>query len=342
MLGRQSWRLAADSLYLARYLLIHPDILDVRSCSLRALVCRFMSGWIKWEKDLETDPRFVRLVRQLRNACYASVTYGSNQPVSTALPPALANTLTIGCLTKFWSYADTHIRADDTLDLGADDIDDLVGVPGFAAAMPEDWLRVIDHQHVELPGYQDHNGVAAKKAALAQKRMDRKRTRDRHAHVTQERNGCVTSASLDQTKPDQTRPTEDTAAEPPVHKIAGRVPRETDPDWFLDFKLAYPNRAGDQGWRKAIKAANARIGEGHTPTEFLEGARRYARFCEGSGKLGTEYVKQAATFLGPDKPFLLPWNAPASRGDNRLNANLSAAQEFMRRTDRNERMEAQT
>ena len=89
------------------------------------------------------------------------------------------------------------------------------------------------------------------------------------------------------------------------------VPRETDLDWWLDFKLAYPHRAGDQGWRRAQKAANARQSEGHAPDEFLAGAKRYAAFCEATGKTGTEYVKQAASFLGPEKPFLEPWTIPA-------------------------------
>ena len=91
---------------------------------------------------------------------------------------------------------------------------------------------------------------------------------------------------------------------------ARNVSRETDPEWFLEFKLAYPDRAGDQGWRKASKAANARFAEGHTPAELIAGARRYAAFIEATGKSATEYVKQAATFLGPDKPFLLPWKPP--------------------------------
>jgi hypothetical protein len=89
------------------------------------------------------------------------------------------------------------------------------------------------------------------------------------------------------------------------------VSRETpQAEWFLEFKLAYPARSGDQGWRKALRAANARISEGHTIAEFLCGARRYSAFCEATKKIGSEYVKQACTFLGPDKPFLLPWNLP--------------------------------
>lgn len=164
-----------------------------------------MSGWIKWEKDLETDPRFIRLVRSVRNACVT----GALQDV---LPANAIVSLTMGCLMKFWSYADTHIRADDTLDLGVEDIDELVGLPGFAQAMPDDWLVSLGESQVELPGYQEHNGVEAKKRDLAQKRMANKRARDRHGSGEQKRNASermrnasVTTASLDQTRPDQTK-----------------------------------------------------------------------------------------------------------------------------------------
>lgn len=98
-----------------------------------------------------------------------------------------------------------------------------------------------------------------------------------------------------------------TASSTPTLRV---VSRETEAEWFLDFKLAYPNRTGDQGWRKAQKAARARMAEGHTADEMVEGARRYAAFCEATGKIGTEYVKQAATFLGPDKGFMQPWTLP--------------------------------
>lgn len=106
-----------------------------------------------------------------------------------------------------------------------------------------------------------------------------------------------------------------------------------EPEWFSEFKAVYPPRAGDQGWRKAMKAGQARIGEGHLPAELTDGARRYAEFCRSTQKIGTEFVKQAATFLGPDKSFLQPWHQPSTKADIRLAGNLSAAQEFMRRTE---------
>lgn len=123
------------------------------------------------------------------------------------------------------------------------------------------------------------------------------------------------------------------AAPPPAKPVRAKVSRESLADWLLDFKVAYPERAGDQGWRKAQRAGNARLAEGHTPRELIDGARRYAEYCRATGKVGTEYVKQAATFLGPDKSFLDPWTPPATKADNRLAANLAAADQFMRRTE---------
>ncbi len=255
-----------------------------------------MSGWVKWEKDIESDPRFLRMVRALR------VTHMRDGSV-TDVPNIV--TLACGALIRFWSYTDSHIRSDDTLDLGSAEIDDLVGLRGFTESMPADWLRIIDEHSVELPGYQEHNGVEAKKRDLAQKRQERKRTRER---VTPPRDMSVTGALPDQTRPDQTKEKTSAAARP-VRKASRGTQIETD-DWFLNFKLAFPDRSGSQPWKRARNAANARIAEGHTPEEFLAGAKRYAEFVTETKKANTEFVMQAATFLGPDKQFLLPWTVP--------------------------------
>ena len=107
------------------------------------------------------------------------------------------------------------------------------------------------------------------------------------------------------------------------------VPRATSPQWFLDFKLIYPNRAGDPNWSGGLRAANARMAEGHTIDEFMAGAARYAKFCAATGKVGTEIVQQASRFLGPGKPFLLPWNPPANKAEARLNTNISEMDKFL-------------
>lgn len=107
------------------------------------------------------------------------------------------------------------------------------------------------------------------------------------------------------------------------------TPTSDEPAWFGEFKSAYPPRAGDQGWRRAHKAARARQSEGHSPDEIIAGARRYAAFVEATGKRGTEYVKQACSFLGPDKPFLLPWTPPPSKAQVRQDKNLEASMAWL-------------
>lgn len=85
-------------------------------------------------------------------------------------------------------------------------------------------------------------------------------------------------------------------------------------DGFEEFWNTYPQRAGNNPKHRALKAYAVRIAEGHAPAEFLEGVGRYAAFVRATGKEGTEFVLQAATFLGPDKPFLMPWTGANGAG----------------------------
>jgi hypothetical protein len=86
------------------------------------------------------------------------------------------------------------------------------------------------------------------------------------------------------------------------------------PDGFEIFWTAYPKRAGNNPKDKAAQAYKARVAEGHTPAEILDGAGRYAAFCRQTGKEGTEFVMQAKTFLGPSKGFAQDWVGPAPGG----------------------------
>lgn len=93
---------------------------------------------------------------------------------------------------------------------------------------------------------------------------------------------------------------------------AQRVPRGTqwDEDQWLNFKLAYPPRGGGQPWTRAVRAGRARLAAGATWEQIIQGAERYAKYCEAAGKVGTEIVMHASTFLGPDKRYLEDWDVP--------------------------------
>lgn len=275
-----------------------------------------MSGWIKLEKDLREDVRVKRMARELVPRCNACALH--------------AVTLVLGGLVQLWMHADTFARDDDTLEITAAEIDELTGIEGFAELIPQDWLEVLDATRVKLPDFQKHNGSEAKRKAQTAKRVSKHRALHSNGVALRETNTCNAQALPDQTRPDQIRPDQKktrTAAAPPRAELA-------ELGWFDEFKSAYPRRGGDQGWSRALRAAHARIAEGHAPAEFLEGAKRYAEYCAATQNIGTQFVKQASSFLGPDKPFLQPWIAPASRAEVRLNGNLSAAAEFLKRTDK--------
>jgi hypothetical protein len=278
-----------------------------------------VSGWIKLEKDLREDLRVKRIAGQLIKCGVC------NAP---ALRPAVAVTLVLGALAQLWMHADSFAREDDTLDITRHEIDELTGIQGFAQFLPADWLEILDSERVKLPGFQEHNGTTAKRKDQTAKRVSKHRAAKRNASPLPTTTPCNAPALPDQTKtrPDQTKKEEPT-------KVATRPRVVVEPPEFLRLKLAYPRRAGSQPWPRALQAINARLREGHSWDEILDGARRYADFCSATGKVGTEHVQQAARFCGPGKEFLQPWSLPATKADTRLTGNLSAAEEFMRRTE---------
>lgn len=73
--------------------------------------------------------------------------------------------------------------------------------------------------------------------------------------------------------------------------------------------LKFPKRPGNNK-KKAYKAWCARLKEGVVVEEMEQGLDRYIRFCEDTSKVGTEYVKMAATFFGPDNHYEALWETP--------------------------------
>ncbi len=83
-----------------------------------------------------------------------------------------------------------------------------------------------------------------------------------------------------------------------------------DESRLAELKAGYPKRVGSQPWKKAMKAAHARMASHTTWPEIIDGVRRYAEFCRSQGKTDTEFVMMAATFCGPDEHFKEPWTCP--------------------------------
>ncbi len=103
--------------------------------------------------------------------------------------------------------------------------------------------------------------------------------------------------------------------------------RRKYPNEFETAWAAYPRRAGGNPKRLAFKAWSKRVRDGASSGEILAGVERYARYCKATGKEGTEYVKHAATFFGPEEYFREPWVLPsASREGGPRDAYLKPAE----------------
>lgn len=154
----------------------------------------------------------------------------------------------------------------------------------------------------------------------------------------------VADTSPPETREDPTRPAE-TRADPPSNTNTNTNPSPTEKVGYIraaaeDFDAdmlglrdVYPRRAGSQNWPGAASAIRARLREGSTWNQILDGAKRYDEFCRATNKAGSEYVMMASTFVGPSKYYLEEWQPPPTKSQSRTAANVSAAQEFLLKTD---------
>lgn len=92
-------------------------------------------------------------------------------------------------------------------------------------------------------------------------------------------------------------------------------------DYPSDFEAvweAYPARAGANK-RATYRAWLARIKAGVSPAALLAGAERYAAYVKAE-RTQERFIKQPATFFGPDEHYALPWlpsrGAPARASVN--------------------------
>lgn len=163
-----------------------------------------------------------------------------------------------------------------------------------------------------VTAWEKYNGAAIRRAKAARERTRAWRAGNEPTHGshnsthTDTHNGAVPvcRTGQDRTVPDQTK------SKLPLPRKAA----ERDGDAKFDALWAlYPKRAGGNPKPAALKTYRARLAAGVTHDELAAGLVRYAAFCAATGKVGTEYVKQAATFFGPsDEAWAELWAIPAA------------------------------
>ena len=88
--------------------------------------------------------------------------------------------------------------------------------------------------------------------------------------------------------------------------------KETHIDELFEMAWsAYPKRDGSNPKAAAQKCWNARLKEGVTVVEMVNGINRYRAYCAGKETIGTAFVMQASRFLGTNREYEAAWSAPA-------------------------------
>lgn len=96
----------------------------------------------------------------------------------------------------------------------------------------------------------------------------------------------------------------------------GKEKKPEFPQWFEVLWESRPSRgsAGNPK-KKCLSACNARLKAGHTKEEFTSGLKRYVKYHELRGSLGTEFVQMMATFFGPGLGFMESWELDPGADD---------------------------
>lgn len=77
-------------------------------------------------------------------------------------------------------------------------------------------------------------------------------------------------------------------------------PPNSEPDGFADFWAVYPKRDGNADRKGALKAFSPAVQRAGGVELVVKAAGRYAAHCREKGKVGTEFVKQARSWLNGD------------------------------------------
>lgn len=153
-----------------------------------------MAGdWIKMRVALAYDLKVTKMARIINQGAFLEQLAPDCRLENGSCNVPALQYLVVGALHKFWSAAQ-EITVDGVL-RGFDlhDIDQMVGITGFAEAMVDvGWMQQdAANDSLIIHNFQEHNGEGAKKRAQGQKRVEKHREEKRNT-VTDLKRSSVT------------------------------------------------------------------------------------------------------------------------------------------------------
>ena len=155
-----------------------------------------MGGYIRMDKDLAQDPRVAALGDVLGQI------WNQLEPWQQQ---ALQRLAAVGVLYAIWSHCDIYLSRGDVLNSSVTHLQNVTGVPVLLLSkIPREWLRVVNENVLEFPGYSAKNELIVRDKRRKQDRNRKRRQRakeranshaGRHADVTRDQ---TVSQSLSQ------------------------------------------------------------------------------------------------------------------------------------------------
>ena len=184
--------------------------------------------WIKIRAGLIDEPEVARLIDSFADAAYD---LGNLAPLVRR--SFLRNTV-IGSLAMLWFHVNSKAEDDAIAGMKLEDIDFVVGVSGFGAALAEQGWVVVTEEGLTFPNFDRHNCVTSSRhnGSTSAERMRRKRAKDKALQDSPEQcDGSDTKTPL--------------SLSPPVSSG-----EEVQEEGWQQSPLAYPRVALADGARK--------------------------------------------------------------------------------------------
>lgn len=224
-----------------------------------------MAGeWIKMRTSLMTSPKVNGIARYLetsKKACQTLST-GYNGTLSEIVTRNVTRCVTVSSLLVIWGAANEHTKDGIFHNADLSDIDDMVGIPDFGAAMESVGWAIYDEEidAVILPNFSEYNTVGEERKSNAADRQRRYRERKKalQGDVTSDVTRYVTSDGRE-----EKRREENIKDINPPNPPRGREIKKSYP---------YPDQLNVQAWEewKAYRRENKF--KAYSPTERSEGA----------------------------------------------------------------------
>lgn len=235
----------------------------------------------------------------------------------------------MGKLVRLWAWADQQ-TIDGNAKCNAPSvtksaIDRITFVNGFADALINVGWLVFDKNALVFHNFERHNGNSSKKRALTNSRVTKLREMKRKGNADNVTDTYQKALPEEEEEREKERKDSknilshgEKIAKRPNENFSGSEKtcevKLTQP-YPVNFEVAwkeYPKRAGGADKLGAFKSWQARVREGVDPDVILAGVKRYAAYLKATGKVGTEFVKQAKTFFGPSCHYDDGWEIPQS------------------------------